>query len=130
MSESDEVKRLNDLLEHELVNSDSTELAAKIKKKLDQVSDDEWKSIMAQPTSKRATFKNEPVPREGTCFVCQGTVTEVFNLVPTCDPMHIPIGPGSTAYYRNASDGLHCTKCGIKYQFLPPVNNERKKSKI
>ena len=31
------------------------------------------------------------------------------------------IGPGSKQQHHDVSKGFHCTRCGLKYLFIPPV---------
>lgn len=62
----------------------------------------------------------KPKCETGTCVVCKGVVTEEYTQVADRDFMHIPIGPASRDCFRWRHDGCHCTKCGLKYEFLPP----------
>ena len=60
-------------------------------------------------------------PTEGICVVCGG---EIFELVDSeFDPRLGPaiIGPGSKQQHHDVSKGFHCTLCGLKYLFIPPV---------
>ena len=54
----------------------------------------------------------------GMCAVCQGeikakVVTKFASLGPPI------IGPSSEQQFQQVIDGYYCTKCGIKYEFVP-----------
>lgn len=63
---------------------------------------------------------------EGKCIVCGGEIFQM--IVSEFDPMTGPliIGPGSKHQFREASAGFHCTRCGIKYLFIPPAREKLK----
>ena len=50
----------------------------------------------------------EDLKKSGTCPVCGGNVVE-----------KVDIKEGDRRHYMRP-DGLHCTKCGIKFEFMPP----------
>lgn len=59
-------------------------------------------SVVENPTS-----PNEP--QEGKCPVCGGRVLNASEYRET-----------ATGHKMSAT-GIHCTRCGIKYQFIPPA---------
>lgn len=63
----------------------------------------------------------KPECEEGKCVVCKGKVIEEYTQVADRDFMQIPLGPASRDCYHWRYDGCHCTKCGLKYEFIPPM---------
>ena len=76
----------------------------------------------------RETEDQSPKPRlyQGACKVCGGDVTE--KIVREFNPMTGPpiIGPGSRQQYSYVSKGLYCKRCGIRYEFVPEEDQEKK----
>lgn len=62
------------------------------------------------------------IPTEGKCVVCQSVIVE--RRVEEFNPMFGPPvdGPGSEKQFHIASAGYHCSKCGLKYDFIPPAD--------
>lgn len=62
--------------------------------------------------------------RTATCVVCNGTVVEETTMEYYGDPRHMIIGPGSRNQMTPHTT-IHCTKCGIKYAFLPGADVDK-----
>lgn len=58
-------------------------------------------------------------PTDGKCVFCSGPIVEM--IVREFDARSGPmiIGPGSKHQHHDVSQGFHCTKCGLKYEFVP-----------
>lgn len=70
--------------------------------------------------------RNEP-PRDdrtGACVFCKGKVVARVTREYLGDPRHMIIGPGSKNQMSVIHHGFHCTKCGLKYEFPPNVEQE------
>lgn len=61
----------------------------------------------------------KPECEEGKCVVCKGKVIEEYVSVSDRPFTKIPLGPASRNCYSWQYDGCHCTKCGLKYEFIP-----------
>lgn len=61
----------------------------------------------------------EEKPTDGTCVFCGGEVVEKITNV--FDSMFGPpiFGPASRNQYIEVSEGFHCKRCGLKYEFVP-----------
>jgi len=59
---------------------------------------------------------------EGACKVCGGDIKE--KIVCEYDPATGPplFGPGSAKQFRDFHRGYYCTRCGIRYEFVPKKN--------
>ena len=57
--------------------------------------------------------------KKSTCVACRGTVVQQTTMEYLGDPMHMIIGPGSRNQMTRVTN-IHCMKCGLKYEFLPP----------
>jgi len=72
------------------------------------------KSVRPHHTSTRMPAVSlEGEEKSGTCPVCGGKVME-----------KLEIKEGSRSHSMT-SEGLHCTRCGIKYEFMPPNGIKR-----
>lgn len=66
-------------------------------------------------------------PTEGICRVCGGQIFEIIVRELDLSPGPLIMGPSSKQQqYHEASKGFHCTRCGIKYQFVPQTREQEK----
>jgi len=73
---------------------------------------------IAKEKARRAR-KEPPAARSGICKVCQGSLTETFFREFDATTGALIIGPGAGFQFHWKSHGLHCSSCGLKYQFPP-----------
>lgn len=102
---------------------------AEITSELKRLSPEELKKIMDDAAEAAEKAREEqkrkerepPESKTGTCIVCKGTIkgNYVRGLRPGTDERFVPIGPGSKQYYTWNFKGYSCTKCGLKYEFIP-----------
>lgn len=59
-------------------------------------------------------------PTSSTCVVCGGPIVERVDREFDARSGPMIIGPASQQQFHDVSKGYHCTKCGLKYEFLPP----------
>jgi hypothetical protein len=67
----------------------------------------------------------QTMPEETSmCVACRGTVVKNTTMEYLGDYRNLIIGPGSRSQMTPVTN-IHCTKCGLKYEFLPPDNISR-----
>ena len=72
------------------------------------------KSVRPHHTSTRMPAVSvDDEEKSGTCPVCSGKVMEKLDIT-----------EGVTSHSMKSA-GLHCTTCGIKYEFMPPDGIKR-----
>jgi len=109
------VKKLAEALaKPRVVDVEMTEAFKKLKK---DIAEDPLKSLCERYGDNVGDFSTE-----GKCVVCGGEIVE--RRTREFDPMSGPLifGPGSRRQFKVVNKGLHCSKCGLKYEFLPPAD--------
>lgn len=95
-----------------------------ISKLVPEITVEKMREILKDGIAKRVEAERErraaPKVENGKCIICKGVVSGEYLQRADRDWMHIPIGPASQDCFYWEFQGYHCTKCGIKYEFLPP----------
>ena len=105
-------------------NRKQSAITGDLKDLIPEMTVERMQEALRRSTDRRRLFEEEryakPKCEESTCVVCKGTVIEEYTQVADRPFTQIPLGPGSRNCFSWRYDGCHCTKCGLKYEFLPP----------
>lgn len=79
------------------------------------------KKMQGREQEREEAERRPPKSETASCMVCGGTVSGRYQHEFTDIGGHMILGPGSRHQYSWVFKGYHCTRCGLKYEFLPPA---------